>query len=123
MDIKIVQKIVMARYKANTVEKLALYGECGIEPEAVLFLRNWYDAHPEPKPTTREITNVVYAAWEEYSCNAGEPCPMLTEHMLRDYEGFEAVDSEPVYKDLEIDTPQGTVYVDADVCRLFHLPK
>jgi hypothetical protein len=29
MDIKIVQKIVMARYKANTVEKLALYGESG----------------------------------------------------------------------------------------------
>jgi hypothetical protein len=105
MDIKIVQKIVVARYKANTVEKLSLYGECGIEPEALLFLQNWYNAHPEPKPTTREIANAVYAAWEEYSCNAGEPCPMLTEQMLRESECFEGIES------------------DADVYRLFHLPK
>ena len=120
MNMNRLLNIVVARYKANTVEDMDAFGPCGFEPEALQFLQQWYDAHAEPKPTPEHIVNAVYEAWNEYSCNAGEPIPMLTEEILREDEFFVP---EPIYEDIEIDTPQGTVFLDADMCKLFHIPQ
>jgi hypothetical protein len=91
MNMERVQAEVLARYEDNNSLLMGTFGPYGIETDAVDFLQVWYDAQPTPKPNMENVIHRVYRAWEDYSCECGEPIPMLTAEILRD--DFVAPDS------------------------------
>jgi len=81
-----IHQLAVAYYTAHLSERD--WYTYKVDTQALQWVKDWYQAHPEPKPSLKEVAMWMSDAWDEYSDETGEPLETLTVDVLKRWRIF-----------------------------------